>query len=158
MFCQHCGKDFKIDEAKLAEINKDADKAVLLNPKIEKVYVCPRCNHIVKSHLDENDLKELSQASHAEIHRAKNKFSTGMVGLMIGVILACISFLFLSMSYKAANGYQIVYGVEFYVFVALITIGTFLLIYGAIYVFIGVKRTKKYQRVLKDIQNDTFVQ
>ncbi len=158
MFCQHCGKDFKIDEAKLAEINKDTDKAILLNPNIEKVYVCPRCNHIVKSHLNEADLKELSQASHAEIHRAKNKFSTGMVGLMIGFILACISFLFLSMSYKASNNFEIVYGVEFYVFIALLTIGIALLAFGTIYVCIGLKRTIKYQNVLKDIQNDTFVQ
>lgn len=158
MFCQHCGKDFKIDEAKLAEINKDTDKAILLNPNIEKVYVCPRCNHIVKSHLNEADLKELSQASHAEIHRAKNKFSTGMVGLMIGFILACISFLFLSMSYKASNNFEIVYGVEFYVFIALLTIGIGLLAFGTIYVCIGLKRTNKYQNVLKDIQNDTFVQ
>ena len=158
MFCQHCGKDFKIDEVKLAKVNQEVDKSILLNPKIEKVYVCPRCNHIIKSHLDESDLKELSQASHAEIHRAKNKFSTGMVGLMIGFILACISFLFLSMSFKATNNYEIVYGVEFYVFVALIAIGLFLLIFGAIYVVIGVTRTKMYQNVLKDIQNDTFVQ
>ena len=158
MFCQHCGKDFKIDEAKLAKANQETDKAILLNPKIEKVYVCPRCNHIVKSHLNDADLKELSQASHAEIHRAKNKFSTGMVGLMIGFILACISFLFLSISFKAANGYELTFGVEFFVFVALIIIGSFLIIFGTIYVLIGVKRTKKYQNVLKEIQNDTFVQ
>ena len=158
MFCQHCGKDFKIDEVKLAKVNQETDKAILLNPNIEKVYVCPRCNHIVKSHLNEGDLKELSQASHAEIHRAKNKFSTGMVGLMIGFILACISFLFLSMSFKAANGFELTMGVEFFVFIALILIGSFLIIFGAIYVLIGVKRTKKYQNVLKDIQNETFVQ
>lgn len=158
MFCQHCGKDFKIDEVKLEKINQETDKAILLNPNIEKVYVCPRCNHIVKPHLNEADLKELSQASHAEIHRAKNKFSTGMVGLMIGFILACISFLFLSMSFKAANGFELTMGVEFFVFIALILIGSFLIIFGAIYVLIGVKRTKKYQNVLKDIQNETFVQ
>ena len=159
MYCQHCGKEFKIDENKLAKIEgNEKNKALILDPRVEKAYVCPRCNHIVKSHLNEQDLKELSQASHSEIHRAKNKFSTGMVSLMIGLILTCISFLFLSMAYKATNNYQIVYGVEFYVFVALLTFGVILLAFGITYISIGLYRSNKYQNLLKDIQNDTFVQ
>lgn len=159
MYCQHCGKDFKIDENKLSKIeSNEKNKGLILDPRIEKVYVCPRCGHIVKSHLKEADLKELSQASHSEVHRAKNKFSTGMVSLMIGLILTCISFLFLSMSYKATNNYQIVFGVEFYVFVALLTFGVVLLVLGITYITIGLVKSKKYQNLLKDIQNDTFVQ
>ncbi len=158
MFCQHCGKNIKINEEKLSKVNGEVNKTLIIDPKVEKVYVCPRCNHIVKEHLDKQDLKELSQASHAEIHRAKNKFSSGMVSLMIGFILSCISFLFLSMAFKATNNYNLVIGIEFYVFVALIVIGVTLLTIGISYVVIGVKRTKMYQNVLKDIQNDTFVQ
>ncbi len=159
MYCQHCGKEFKIDEKKLNKINgNEKDKSLILNPDIEKAYVCPRCNHIVKSHLDSQDLKELSQASHAEIHRAKNKFSGGMVALMIGVILTATSFLFYSMAFKATNNYKIVYGSEFFVFVGLLVFGVILLAYAAINITIGLKRSHKYQNLLKDIQNDTFVQ
>ncbi len=159
MYCQHCGKDFKIDENKLAKIEgNENNKALILDPRVEKAYVCPRCGHIVKSHLKEEDLKELSQASHAEVHRAKNKFSTGMVSLMIGIILTCISFLFLFMSYKAANGYNLTIGVEFFVFVALLVMGVVLLTLGAILIIYGINKSKKYQNLLKDIQNDTFVQ
>lgn len=158
MFCQHCGKEFKINEAKIKKLNANIDDAYVVNDKVDKAYVCSRCNHIVKTHLDKNDLKELSQASHAEIHRAKNKFSTGMVALMVGFILSCISFLFLSMAFKATNNYKLVIGIELYVFIALITIGCCLLVFGTIYVVLGVKRTKKYQNLIKDIQNDTFVQ
>ena len=159
MYCQHCGKEFKIDENKLAKIEgNENNKALILDPRVEKAYVCPRCNHIVKSHLNEQDLKELSQASHSEVHRAKNKFSTGMVSLMIGLILTCISFLFLFMSYKPANGYELTVGVEFFVFVALLVSGVILLALGAGLVIYGINKSKKYQNLLKDIQNDTFVQ
>lgn len=101
MFCQHCGKEVKIDEKKLSKIDlNDNKKEYILDDKVEKVYVCPRCNHIIKDHLSEEDLKELSQASHSQIHRYKNTFSNGMVFLMIGFILTCVGLLFFKIAHK----------------------------------------------------------
>lgn len=142
------------------EFLSDSDYlAKALDPNVENAYVCPRCNHLIKSNLKENDLKELSQACHAELHRAKNKFSSGMVFFMIGVILTCISFLFYSMSFKATNNNQLVTNcVEFYVFIGLLVIGLVLLFGGITYILLGVTKNKEYKNLLKDIQNETFVQ
>lgn len=126
---------------------------------VKRAYICPRCGHLIKSELDEADIKELSQASHAQLHRAKNKFASGMVALMTGLIFTCICFLFLSMSFKATNGYQLVTNcVEFNVFLGLLAIGVTLLSIGAVFFTIGVFNGKKYQNLLKDIQNGVFHQ
>ena len=126
---------------------------------VKRAYICPRCGHLIKSELDEADIKELSQASHAQLHRAKNKFASGMVALMTGLIFTCICFLFLSMSFKATNGYQLVINcVEFNVFLGLLAIGVTLLSIGAVFFTIGVFNGKKYQNLLKDIQNGVFHQ
>lgn len=129
------------------------------NNNIKKAYVCPRCSHIIKNDLDSDDLKELSQASHAALHRAKNKFSSGMVFLMLGFIFTSISFLFFSMSFKATAGNKLVTNcVEFYVFIGLLIIGLVLLALGFVLGGKGIINLKKYRNLLKDIQNDTFVQ
>ena len=126
---------------------------------VKRAYICPRCGHLIKSELDEADIKELSQASHAQLHRAKNKFASGMVALMTGLIFTCICFLFLSMSFKATNGYQLVTNcVEFNVFLGLLAIGVTLLSIGVVFFTIGVFNGKKYQNLLKDIQNGVFHQ
>lgn len=126
---------------------------------VERAYICPRCGHLIKSNLSENDIKELSQASHAQLHRAKNKFASGMVALMTGMIFTCICFLFLSMSFKATNGYNLVTNcVEFNVFIGLLVIGVTLLSIGVTFFTIGILNGKKYQNLLKDIQNGVFHQ
>lgn len=158
------------DEEKKAELEKAIfdleqnlkdmkDNVLAFSSKVQKAYVCPRCSHLIKEHLDEEDKKELSQASHAALHRGKNHFSTGMVFLMLGMIFTCISFLFLSMSYKATAGNQIVTNcVEFYVFIGLLVLGLVLLTGGAINAIRGALMMKKYRNLLNDIQNDTFYQ
>lgn len=126
---------------------------------INRAYICPRCGHLIKGNLTENDIKELSQASHAQIHRAKNKFASGMVALMTGMIFTCICFLFLSMSFKATNGFQLVTNcVEFNVFIGLLVIGVTLLSIGVVFFVMGILNGKKYQNLLKDIQNGVFHQ
>lgn len=155
------------EKAKLENLKKeqslflsDSDYlAKAMDPKVDNAYVCPRCNHLIKSSLKENDLKELSQAAHAETHRARNKFASGMVSFMIGFILTCISFLFLFMSFKATNNNQLVTNcVEFYVFIGLLVIGVILLAIGISYILVGYTKGKEYKNLLKDIQNETFVQ
>lgn len=165
MYCQHCGKDVKIDEKELSKIElNDNKEEYVLNDKIEKVYICPRCNHVIKEHLSQDDLKELSQASHAQVHRYKNTFSSGMVFLMIGIILTAVGLLFFRMAHKVNWNGDLVnpltgqVAAEFFVFIVLCAIGLVLLVIGAVKFTIGVKGTKKYQNLLKDIQNDTFVQ
>lgn len=150
-------------EAKILDVKKelaDLDHEYYAYDKsIKKVYVCPRCSHLIKEGLDEEDKKELSQASHAALHRGKNHFASGMVFLMLGAIFTAISFLFYSMSFKATSGYQLVTNcVEFYVFIGLLIIGIILLTIGAVNTIKGTLTTKKYRKLLNDIQNDTFYQ
>ena len=126
---------------------------------VKRAYISPRCGHLIIIELEEAVIKELSQASHAQLHRAKNKFASGMVALMTGLIFTCICFLFLSMSFKATNGYQLVTNcVEFNVFLGLLAIGVTLLSIGVVFFTIGVFNGKKYQNLLKDIQNGVFHQ
>lgn len=164
---QHALEDI---ESKKAEISKlEKERANYLSEEdylnlahsndVKRAYICPRCGHLIKSELNENDVKELSQASHAQLHRARNKFASGMVALMTGMIFTCICFLFLSMSFKATNGYQLVTNcVEFNVFIGLLVIGVTLLSIGVIFFTIGVLNGRKYQNLLKDIQNGVFHQ
>lgn len=164
---QHALEDIASKKEEVSKLEKERDtylsKEDYLNlahsNDVKRAYICPRCGHLIKSDLTEEDIKELSQASHAQVHRAKNKFASGMVALMTGLIFTCICFLFLSMSFKATNGYELVTNcVEFNVFIGLLVIGVTLLSIGVIFFMLGVINGKKYQNLLKDIQNGVFHQ
>ncbi len=154
MYCSHCGYDLKekqILKAKKSTVLKDD------NTKIG--YVCPRCGHVIKEGLSEEEVKALSRASHAEIHRARNNINSGMCFLMISIILFVISFMFFLMSFKAsAGGMLVTDSTEFYVFIALLVLAVLALGYSLFNLIKGILKHKEYTTLLKNIQNEIFFQ
>ncbi len=156
MYCSNCGYHLK---EKQIEKAKDNNVGKTKNISTKDVYVCPRCNKIIKTDLNEEEVKGLARASHSEIHRARNKLNTGKSFLVVGAILIIISLLFLTLSFKSNN-----YGrfepncTEFYTFCGLITIGVGMVVFGTISFVQGFKKKKEYEGVLKDIQDEAFYQ
>jgi len=150
MFCTHCAKEINPKDLNEQSADKCGSK---------KVYVCPRCGHLIEDHLSINELKDLSAAAHSEVHKASNDLNRGKSASVIGLILIIISFLFLLMSFKATAGGALVPNcLEFYVFIFLLIVGVGIETYGIVYVVLGTKRKKTYLTLLKDIQNNSFVQ
>ena len=78
---------------------------------------------------------------------------------MITIILLSIAFMFFLMSFKKGQGGQLVVtSNEFYVFIGLVVIGSLTLVYSAYRIVTGILKHHRYTKVLKDIQNDVFVQ
>lgn len=122
-------------------------------------FVCPRCGKLVKNNLDENDIKSLARAGHSEIHRGRNNISSGMCALMIGIILAIVGFMFLALSFKATNGGVLdTTCVEFYVFIFLVLFALCLLVYSFVSIFKGKNKIKRYELLLRNINNGAFHQ
>ncbi len=122
-------------------------------------YVCPRCGKLVRTDLNEKDIKSLARAAHSEIHRGRNNISSGMCGLMIGAILAIIGFMFFALSFKATNGGILdTTCVEFYVFIVLVLIGVALITYAIINIIYGREKIHNYENLLRNINNDAFHQ
>lgn len=157
MYCYHCAKH--IDEAKieakrlsLASVNDVSDDASV-------AYVCPRCGHLIKRGAEEEDIKSLSRASHAQLQRARNSIAIGMGFISIGVILLIVAILFYFLAKKPSNQYQLVLDcAEFYVFIVLAVISVGLLLYGTVRLVSGLLEKRKNEILLKDINNRTFVQ
>lgn len=154
MYCSHCGFDLKDEKVKVA------NKAYNFGNADTKVgFVCPRCGRVIKEDLSSEEVKSLARASHAEIHRARNSKNRGMCFLVIGVILLIISFLFFLMSFKAAQGGQLVLtSTEFYVFICLLALSVISIVFGLFSLIRGILKEKKYSSLLKDIQNECFIQ
>ena len=168
MYCYHCG--FHFDEKKLEE--KDSSVVKFSSGlsegetgptnSTEVEYVCPRCGHLMHHGHEEEDLKSLSRASHAQLQRGRNAFAKGMCALSLGVIALITGFIFILLAYKVDSdigGRHMSYSSpEFWLgaILEVITIG--LLIYGAIEVVNGLTTKRIYTGVLKDINNRTFVQ
>lgn len=157
MYCPHCAKH--INEAKIEAKKPSFSSDVTIEEGTTVSYVCPRCGHLIHEGLDEGEMKSLSQAAHAQIQRARNAFASGMGMVSIGAIALILSILFFFLAKKPTNQYQLVVEcAEFYVFVVLLVASVILLAVGA--TFVGIGLTKKYAnaRLLKDINNRTFVQ
>lgn len=156
MYCTNCGYHLKEAEKK---------KALKNNEKLERdlntrdYFVCPRCGKIIKDDLSEDEIKSLSMASHAEIHKSNNKLNTGKAFLVIGSILLCIGILFLILCFKPNNQNKFAVNcTEFYVFIAISAISLFLLVSAVVFLVKGKKTKKEYLELLKDIQNRVFIQ
>jgi hypothetical protein len=158
MFCTHCAYD--LDEKKV-EMKRSSfsDIEGEINDDTKVGYICPRCGHLIKSDLNEKELKTLSQAAHAQVQRGRNFFATGMGSFSIGVIGAVIAILFFFLAKKPSNHYVLVTTcAEFYVFIVLGVLSVILLAVGGTNIFKGLTTKKKYETLLKDINNRTFVQ
>ncbi len=157
MYCSHCAK--KINESKIEAKKPSFDPNVEIKEGTGVSYVCPRCGHLIHSELDEKEVKSLSQAAHAQIQRARNNFASGMGMVSIGAIALVLSILFFFLAKKPTNQYQLVVDcAEFYVFVVLLVASVILLGVGGSFVGIGIVKKQRNSRLLKDINNRTFVQ
>ena len=155
MYCSHCGYYLKEEEVQKGLLKPTATR----NKDTAITYVCPRCGHIIKNNLSDDEIKDLSRAAHAELHRSSNLRNTGMCFLMITIILLAISFMFFLMSFKASKGGQFdTTCTEFYVFVVLLILGIGSACYSTYNLVYGFKKKKRYSILLKDIQDGIFYQ
>ena len=157
MFCYHCGN--KIDEKKVEAEQSTYAKFEGVGKDTVIQYVCPRCGHLVHENAESEDVKSLARACHAELQRGRNDFARGMSNISIGVILLVTSIVFLLLSRKADNQFNItISSPEFWVFLVLAIISVILLVLGTVFTIKGLKRKTMYTSLLKDINNKTFVQ
>ena len=164
MYCYHCGKKFNqhaIENKHSSYDIKDANgELVLIDSDARIEYVCPRCGHL--THLDGNaeEYKSLSRAAHAQIQRGSNNFAAGMAMLCLGVIIGALAITFLLLSYKTQGGQKFLMtdSSTFLVFVIMTVIAVILLGFGIVLTTIGVKKKIDYAKLLKDLNNKTFVQ
>lgn len=157
MYCYHCGK--KIDEHKLEAKQPTLNVETEVDEEVEIQYICPRCGHLIHRGLTEEDSKELSRASHAQLQRAANSFARGMSMNALGGILLIIAIIFFILANKPAQGFVLVTNcAEFYVFVVALTISVILLGFGVSLTVIGVVNKHHYSQLLKDLNNKTFAQ
>lgn len=158
MYCSHCGYDLKKGQIEKA-LNRKEDVSQTRGLTSKDVFNCPRCNHVIKEDLNEEEYKDLARAAHSEIHRGRNNNNTGLCFGVISIIVLAISFMFLAMSFKATAGHTLVLdSVEFTVFLVLLGIGIIALTYGIINLVLGIKKIRKYHGLLVKIQNETFYQ
>lgn len=154
MYCSHCGH--KITERQKEKANKNV-KVRSIDSNM--VYVCPRCGKIVKNNLNEEEIKSLARASHSEIHKSRNVINYGMCFLVISTILIVIGYIFFLMSYKAnAGGMLVTNCTEYYVFIVLLALSIAGYLYSFVSLFYGIKKNREYTMLLKDIQNNIFIQ
>lgn len=154
MYCSNCG--YKLSEAK-----QEKAKREVKNRTADSImtYVCPRCGKIIKEGLNEEEVKALARASHTEIHKSRNTINTGMCFVVISTILIIVAYMFFLMSFKAnAGGMLVTNCTEFYVSMILFGLSGCMYVYAFLSLFFGIKKNKEYKKLLKDIQNDVFVQ
>lgn len=157
MYCYHCG--YNLDEKKVEQKESTYKRIEGLDVDTTINYVCPRCGHLIHENASNEDVKSLARACHAELQRGRNDFARGMSNVSIGIILLVTSIVFLLLSRKADNQFQItVSSPEFWVFLVLAIISVILLTLGVIFTVLGLKRKVTYTSLLKDINNKTFVQ
>ena len=107
----------------------------------------------------EEEVKSLSRAAHADYLRGSNSFATGMSLTLFGSILLIIAFVFFLLSFKAdAGGNLVTTCAEFIVCIALGIISVILLGAGIYLVVRGLVTKRRCSLLLKDINNQTFVQ
>ena len=157
MYCYHCGK--RIDERKIESKSSSFESNQEYGECTKVQYICPRCGHLIHEGLTEEDSKELSRASHAQIQRANNSYARGMCMNALGVILLIIAIIFFILANKPSQGFVLQTNcAEFYVFIGATIISVILLGVGAYLTIIGLKTKHHYYQLLKDLNNKTFVQ
>lgn len=157
MYCYHCG--YKLDERKVETKKSSFDivKEVEVDEDVQIQYVCPRCGHLIRANMSYEDSKALSRASHAQVQRGSNSFATGMCLNLLGIILLIVSIVFLLLSKKPSVGFVFNCG-EFYVSAATMILSVILLGFGIFQTVRGVLLKAHYTKLLKDLNNQTFVQ
>ena len=164
MYCYHCGK--KIDEHKLEAkqssyaIKNEQGELVEIDSDAQVNYVCPQCGHLIHADAKPEDLKALSQASHSQLQRGANAFARGMALNLIGLIIGILALSFLLLSYQSTGGGKVLVPTKstFYIFIVMAVIAVILLGFGIVSTVIGISKKVTYTKLLKDLNNKTFVQ
>ncbi len=164
MYCSHCGK--KIDERKLEKkqssyVLKDANGELLPVDTDQKVeYVCPQCGHLAHLDLNDEELKSLSRAAHSQLQRGANSFAFGMAFNLIGIIIGILALSFYLLSFQSSGGGKVLDTSKstFLVFVVMGVLAVILLVFGIYNTVVGLSKKVTYTKLLKDLNNKTFVQ
>lgn len=164
MYCYHCGKKFNEHaiEAKQSSFDLKDENGELLqidsDAKVE--YVCPRCGHLTHRDGNQEEYKALSRAAHAQLQRGSNNFAAGMAMLILGIIIGVLAITFLLLSFKTQGGQKFLKtdSSTFIVFVVMTAVAVILLGFGITFTALGVQKKISYTKLLKDLNNKTFVQ
>lgn len=164
MYCCHCGKH--IDEHKLEAkqsslvIKDEKGELKEINGDLPVNYVCPQCGHLVHADVTPGELKSLSQAAHSQLQRGANSFARGMAFNLLGLIIGILAFSFLLLSFQSDGGGKTLNTGKstFLIFIVMAVIAVILLGFGIVSTVVGISKKKEYTKLLKDLNNKTFVQ
>ena len=123
-------------------------------------YLCPQCGHLAHNDLSPEELKSLSRASHSQLQRGANSFARGMALNLIGIIIGILAISFLLLSYVSKGGHKYLDPSKstFLVFVVMAVMAVILLVVGVYSTVVGISKKTRYTKLLKDLNNKTFVQ
>lgn len=158
-YCCHCG--YKLNEEKVEHTHSSHKEFQEIAPASAEVeYVCPRCGRLIHENVQPDEIRSLSRACHAELQRGRNDVARGMSSLILFIIAIIIAIVFLMLANKInGSGRSISTAcAEFWVFVALTIVSIVLLGFAIYRLTLGLKRQVIYSKLLKDINNETFVQ
>lgn len=141
MYCLKCGKESKTQSGN-----------------------CSHCGEpLVTEELSHNQRRELSQALHNRLNKARENFDGGMVGIVLGATLLTIGIIFFVLSFKVPDDPDIVGKVlrtscfEFWVSMAGFVIGGVLFVIGAIRVILNkFIREREILNALDAVQDGTY--
>ena len=164
MYCCHCGKKFDehaIEKKQSSYVLKDENGEMMEIDSDAKIqYVCPQCGHLTHADLAPEELKSLSQAAHSQLQRGANSFARGMALNLIGIIIGVLALSFLLLSFQSSGGAKTLNTEKstFFVFVAMAVVAVILLGFGIYNTVVGISKKSMYTKLLKDLNNKTFVQ
>lgn len=164
MFCSHCGKkfnEFAIEKKQSSYVVKDEKgELVTIDSDAKVEYVCPQCGHLAHNDLSEEEYKSLSRAAHSQLQRGANSFARGMALNLIGIIIGVLAFSFFLLSYQSSGGGKTLDPSKstFLVFVVMGAMAVILLGFGIYNTIVGIVKKTRYTKLLKDLNNKTFVQ
>ena len=164
MYCSHCGKKFDeraLEKKQSSYVQKDQNGELLPVDTDQKVeYVCPQCGHLAHLDLNEDEMKSLSRAAHSQLQRGANSFAFGMAFNLIGIIIGILAFSFFLLSYQSSGGGKVLDTSKstFLIFVVMSAVAVILLGFGIVNTIVGLNKKVMYTKLLKDLNNKTFVQ
>ena len=164
MYCCHCGKYFdehKLEAKQSSLVQKDENGELLeIDENAQVNYVCPQCGHLAHTNSTPEDLKSLAQAAHSQLQRGANSFARGMSLNLVGVIVGILAFSFLLLSFQNVAGSRVLVPTKstFYIFIVMAIVAVILLAFGIVNTVVGIRKKVTYSKLLKDLNNKTFVQ
>ena len=164
MYCSHCGKKFDeraLEKKQSSYVQKDQNGELLPVDTEQKVeYVCPQCGHLAHLDLSEDEMKSLSRAAHSQLQRGANSFAFGMAFNLIGIIILILAFSFYLLSFQSSGGGKTLDTTKstFLIFVVMGALAVILLGFGIVNTIVGLNKKVTYTKLLKDLNNKTFVQ